>query len=328
MQDTQELIDVDATEDAAFQTSGFKAAVFKPMFGNAHQQYFTPRWLCEALSPIAHHAFGFDSMIPEERPSLNVLDPTAGSGRLLVPFKQAGHHVFGTELDGRLAEIAAKAVGKRAIRQGDITAYGSLIPEGRWQVAAINPPYGIWWPISHDAYPYELASDHNVESQHFVLELVTHLLAYNNGLLLGVFSGKFFDNNPRAAAFLHKHYQVVANVTLPKPFKAEYGIEVDAAFVVAVLDSPYNTRKKPAPLTGRFEGDGPALVQAVNAAFDQVKRNPYFKPSMPTGPGNPPVFHLSPPFRHKPPRLLICFSISCTRSSPCSIDSCSSRTAL
>ena len=123
------------------------------MFGQAHQQYFTPRWLCEALPPIAHHAFGFDGMIPEERPRLNVLDPTAGSGRLLVPFKQAGHHVFGVELDGRLAEIAAKAVGKRAIRQGDITAYGSLIPEGRWQVAAINPPYGIWWPISHDAYP-------------------------------------------------------------------------------------------------------------------------------------------------------------------------------
>jgi hypothetical protein len=214
------------------------------MFGQAHQAYFTPRWLCEALPPIVHHAFGFEGIVPEQRSHLNVLDPTAGSGRLLVPFKQAGHHVFGVELDGRLAEIAAKAVGKRAIRQGDITAYGSLIPEGRWQVAAINPPYGIWWPISPDAYPYELASDHNVESQHFVLELVTHLLAYNNGLLQGIFSGKFFDNNPRAAAFLNKHYQVLANVILPQPFKAEYGIEVDAAFVVAVLDSPYNTVRR------------------------------------------------------------------------------------
>jgi hypothetical protein len=74
MQDTQELTaapqgaDVDATEDVAYETSGFKAAVFKPMFGRAHQQYFTPRWLCEALPPIAHHAFGFDGMIPEERP--------------------------------------------------------------------------------------------------------------------------------------------------------------------------------------------------------------------------------------------------------------------
>jgi len=39
MQETQEPADVDAIEDAAFQTSGSKAAVFKPMFGNAHQQY-------------------------------------------------------------------------------------------------------------------------------------------------------------------------------------------------------------------------------------------------------------------------------------------------
>jgi len=39
MQDSQEIVDVDATEDAAFRTSGFKAAVFKPRFGNAHQQY-------------------------------------------------------------------------------------------------------------------------------------------------------------------------------------------------------------------------------------------------------------------------------------------------
>jgi len=45
MQETQEMTaapqgaDPDATEDAAYGTSGFKAAVFKPMFGNAHQQY-------------------------------------------------------------------------------------------------------------------------------------------------------------------------------------------------------------------------------------------------------------------------------------------------
>jgi SAM-dependent methyltransferase len=195
MQETQEMTsapqgaDPDAAEGAAFEATGFKAAVFKPMFGNAHQQYFTPRWLCEALPPIAHHAFGFEGMIPEERPRLNVLDPTAGSGRLLVPFKQAGHHVFGVELDARLAEIAAEALGKRAIRQGDIVAYGSLIPESRWQVAAINPPYGLFWNCGDCYSGYELRSSENIESQHFVLELVTRLLAYNNGLLLGIFSG-------------------------------------------------------------------------------------------------------------------------------------------
>ena len=36
-------IDVDA--EAAFTNKGAKAAVFRPRYGQAHQQYFTPRWL-------------------------------------------------------------------------------------------------------------------------------------------------------------------------------------------------------------------------------------------------------------------------------------------
>jgi hypothetical protein len=153
MHEAKEAIEVDAVGDAAFGTSGFKAAVFKPMFGQAHQAYFTPRWLCETLPPIAEHAFGFEGIIPEQRPRLNVIDPTAGSARLLAPFKERGHHVFGVELDARLAEIAGKAVGRRAVRQGDAMAYGPLIPESRWQVAAINPPYGLWWPVPESS-PY------------------------------------------------------------------------------------------------------------------------------------------------------------------------------
>ena len=304
MQDTLELTDVPAAGEA-FEVKGFKAAVFKPMFGNAHQEYFTPRWLCEAMPPIAEHAFGLHTMDPEARPRLNVIDPTCGTARLLLPFKEAGHHVFGVELDGRLAEVAARAVGKRAIRQGDIVAYGTLIPEGRWQVSCINPPFSLWWNVPDDSpyRRYELASGSNIESQHFVLELVTNLLTYSNGLLIAILSGKFFDNNPRAAAFLNKHYQVVANVTLPRPFKAEYNIDVDAAFVVGIVDSPYNTRKLPPPLTGLFEGDGPALVRAVNAAFDQVKRNTGYHSFRPSGPGNPPVFYLHPPFHTDMPHV-------------------------
>ncbi|MBN1137924.1 MAG: hypothetical protein JXM73_15145 [Anaerolineae bacterium] len=101
-------------EGAAFETSGFRAPVFKPMFSQASPQYFTPLWLCEALPPIAEHAFGLDGMIPEERPSLNVIDPTCGSAWLLAPFKERGHHVFGVELDARLADVAGK--GRRQAR--------------------------------------------------------------------------------------------------------------------------------------------------------------------------------------------------------------------
>ena len=173
-------------------------------------------------------------------------------------------------------------------------AYGSLIPPGRYHVAAINPPYGLWWPTPEGSpyREYELRAGEHIESQHMILELAHHLLCYQNGLLIAVLSGKFFDNNPKAAAYLNKHFQVVANLTLDHPFKAEYGIDVDAAFVVAIADSPYATKQR-APLTGPWEGDGPALVAAVNAAFDQVRRNTYYNPRFAMGPGNRPTNYLS-----------------------------------
>ena len=307
MSDSDDPAAAGAAVEAAFGTSGFRAAVFKPMFGQAFQQYFTARWLCEAMLPIAEHAFGFHTMLPEQRPRLNVIDPTAGSGRLLAPFKAAGHNVLGVELDARLAETTAKALGRRSVRQGDIMAYGSLIPPGRWQVAVTNAPFGLHWPIPAGSpyEDYELRSGESIESQHMVLELVTNLLAYQNGLLLGIFSGKFFDTYPRAAAFLNKHYQIITHLLLPKPFKAEYGIDVDAAFVVAVTDSPYST-KKPPVLTGPFdavEDCGPALVGAVNAAFDRLKRSPYYRPAYASGPGNQAVFYLHAPFAQAAPHV-------------------------
>ncbi|MBN1137925.1 MAG: hypothetical protein JXM73_15150 [Anaerolineae bacterium] len=70
-------------------------------------------------------------------------------------------------------------------------AYGPVIPEGHWHVATINPPYGIWMPVppSSPYERYELSSGAHIESQNMVLELVTNLLAYNNGLLIAILSG-------------------------------------------------------------------------------------------------------------------------------------------
>src|SRR5690606_33057780 len=137
---------------------------------------------------------------------------------------------------------------------------------------------------------------------HMVIELCSNLLAYQNGLLIAILSGKFFDNYPKAAAFMQKRFQLVANVTLPRPFKAEYGIDVDAAFVVGVTDSPYS-QKKPPVLTGPFGGSGPELVRAVNAAFDSVKRNPYYHAYNASGPGNQAVFYLHASFTQAAPSV-------------------------
>jgi hypothetical protein len=95
-------------------------------------------------------------------------------------------------------------------------------------------------------------------------------------LLLGLFSGHFFDNNPQALGFLKKHFQVFALLTLPKPYKKEYGIEVDSAFVAAYAVSHYDN-KRPIPLTGTWEkGSNPdALARAVVKAYEDLNPNPY-----------------------------------------------------
>ncbi|MCJ7736364.1 MAG: methyltransferase domain-containing protein [Anaerolineae bacterium] len=162
----------------AFQHRGARAAVARPHFGQAHQQYFTPRWLCEASADIAEQLFDVP-VVNDERGGypLRVLDPTCGSGRLLAPFAQRGHQVLGIELDDRLVPVARRALGAHQVRKGDVCAYAPSIPRSKWDVTVINPPYGLWWPTANTSFTeYELASPDNIESQNAVLELVTDLL--------------------------------------------------------------------------------------------------------------------------------------------------------
>ena len=172
----QAITNLDA--DAAFAHKGAQAAVFRPRFGQAHQQYFTPRWLCQACADIAEKLFDVP-VVQDQRGGypLRVIDPTCGSGRLLAPFAQRGHQVLGIELDDRLVPVARRAVGKDHVRKGDVCAYAPAIPTERWDVAVINPPYGLWWPVTDTP----LASTswppaENIESQNLVLELATRLL--------------------------------------------------------------------------------------------------------------------------------------------------------
>jgi SAM-dependent methyltransferase len=85
--------------EAAFTNKGARAAVFRPRFGQAHQQYFTPRWLCQACADIAEDLFDVP-VVNDQRGGypLRVIDPTCGSGRLLAPFAKRSHQVLGIEL--------------------------------------------------------------------------------------------------------------------------------------------------------------------------------------------------------------------------------------
>jgi len=261
--------------EAAFSNKGAKAAVVRPRFGQAHQQYFSPKWICQACADIAEGLFDVP-VIENLRGGypLRVLDPTCGSGRLLAPFAQRGHKVLGVELDDRLVPVARRAVGKDHVRKGDVCAYAPTIPAEEWDVAVINPPYGLWWPVTDTPLAeYELASAESVESQNMVLELATRSL-WNNydrgGLLLAILSGRFWNVYPRAAEYVKRNYQTVAALKLPKLFGPEYGIGVDAAFLVAFRVNPHR-EKVAAPLTGTFEGTDPAeLTRQVVEAFENT----------------------------------------------------------
>jgi predicted RNA methylase/superfamily II DNA or RNA helicase len=261
--------------DAAFAHKGAQAAVFRPRFGQAHQQYFTPKWLCQACADIAERLF--DVPVVDNRRGgypLRVIDLTCGTGRLLAPFAERGHQVLGIELDERLVPVARRAVGKENVRKGDVCAYAPTIPTETWDVAVINPPYGLWWPVTDTPLAdYELTSAESIESQNMVLELATRLLwsGYQGGLLMAILSGKFWQVYPKAAEYVKRNYQVVAALKLPKLFKPEYDIDVDAAFLVAFRVDPHQ-KKVPAPLTCAYEADDPAeLTRQVVEVFEKTE---------------------------------------------------------
>lgn len=266
--------------EAAYTTKGHVAAVSRPRFTQAHQQFFSPRWLAEAGYLISCHAFGLDpeQPAPEDR-RMTVLDPTVGSARLLAPFHKAGHYVLGIDIDARLVTTARHAVGKDQIRHGDIVDYGNVLPYRGFDVITTNPPYGIQLPMRENGpyYGWELVGTSGgcVESQVFVLSLIAERALRDDGLLVAILSGRLLETNPHLAQYLGKQFQQVAVVTIPHPFKAEYGIDVNALLFVGVKSSPYST-KKPAPLTGEFSGDRDALVTAVNEAYDTLHPNPYY----------------------------------------------------
>ena len=260
--------------DVAFSHRGAKAAVFRPRFGQAHQQYFSPKWLCQACADIAERLYDVPEVSGQRGGyPLRVIDPTCGSGRLLAPFAERGHQVLGIELDERLVPVARRAVGREHVRKGDVCAYTPVIPTENWDVAVINPPYGLWWPVTEALSDYELASAESIESQNMVLEMATRLLwqSYDQGgLLIAILSGRFWTVYPKAAEFVKRNYQVVAGLKLPKLSRPEYGIDVDAAFLVAFRVNPHR-EKVPAPLTGTFEGADPAeLTRQVVEAFEST----------------------------------------------------------
>ena len=260
----------------AFQHSGRQGEQRTADYGSAgkskHQQYFTPQWVAECFPEIVKLVTQ-----PHGRPA-SVLDPTGGVGRLLALFK--GHPVLGIELDESMATIAKRVLGKEQVRTGDILAYAPYLES--FDVAALNPPYDLrWQPLPGQSFEMTAGSG-LLESQKATLEIATKALQ-GNGILIGLFSRRFFEVNADAREYLFRKYNVLALIDLPDAYKPEYGIEAASVLVVA-LRSGYPIRNQE-PVTGEAR-DRMTLLYLVGQAAAKLppRQRVYPYGMMPTVP--------------------------------------------
>lgn len=205
---------------------------FRRWSASSHASYYTPVWLAEAIASGILGAIAHGS-------SPVVLDPTCGSGRLLLPFKNDHRTVLGIELDEEAAEIAKKNIGAKNLRVGDLLIYRKICRTHEWSeganIVVTNPPFGIWWDVPENE-GWETVNRHGkVESQAFTIECATRLLAHN-GILAAILPTSTYENekDETLRQYLFKNYQVRKRVTIEHVFTDEYGIEVLVDLIVGI----------------------------------------------------------------------------------------------
>ena len=187
----------------------------------------------------------FEVFKPHLKPNHFVIDITAGSGRLLKPFKKAGSSVFAVEFKESLAQKLKHNIGKDNVRVGDIRDYYSKIRNANlynsFDISVCNPPYGLKWDANEVKGLY--SSDGIVESQFAVLEMLTGLVK-TNGIVALIIPTSTWSNTKDIKFINHifDNYNILHLVTLQKGFKKEYNLNIltDIVFMKKVNKYGYN----------------------------------------------------------------------------------------
>jgi len=233
--------------------SGRKANVelgnFRLYGKSKHQQYFTSMELSHLICDVLRPAY-------MDEKEINVLDPTCGSGRLLIPWKKLGADVLGIELDKGPAKVAKRLLGEKNVRVGDILDYAHLL-RSQFDLAVTNPPYGIMWQAPEEQTFDSVSYGGNIESQAATIEICTSALR-SNGLLAAIIPTTTFTNQKDAKLREHlfKNYRIWLRVNLGADFKKEYGIEAEVDLVIGQRE--YCVREQ------KYE-----TVDAVGLSFDE-----------------------------------------------------------
>lgn len=239
-----------------------RALGFRRWNASAHASYYTPTVIAETIAR---------AIIDRNTTSTPIvaLDPTCGSGRLLLPFKVAGHSVLGIELDEDAVPVAKKNLTSANVRAGDLLAYRHLLKNRPYDEAAnvivANPPFGIWWTVP-PLEGWDTVSDHGtVESQAFTIECCTKALAHG-GLLVAILPSSTFENGKdrQFRQHLYRKYNIRARITLEHAFQDEYGIDVETDIVVATHVAYRSNHYEESPEPVRHTLDTKALGFAAD----------------------------------------------------------------
>jgi len=201
---------------------------FRQWNRSKHAQYFTSMNASNAIYN------GLKSKVKDMK-TLKVFDPTAGSGRLLIPWKRAGADVLGVELEESAAKVLKHNIGAKYSRTGDLMKYAPYLENQEFDLVLTNPPFGIVWNIENDDFQYETKRyGKTIESQSATLEIAIHSLSYD-GILVAILPTSTFQNDKdtRMVRYLHDQTNVLLRLTVDDMFKEEYGIAIQVDIVIA-----------------------------------------------------------------------------------------------
>lgn len=219
--------------------------------------YETPKEIADIIYESVKHLAKKDKSL--------ILDPCAGRGRLLKPFKKDGYKVLGIEYNEDVARGLKRNIGKKFSRSGNILDYKNNIAD-KFNFVIANPPFGLQWDVE-DFY-FDLERNDKIESQSAVVEIINNsLLVCGVGVIILPTSTWTNAKDRHLRDYIYNHFDVRACITVDNAFKKEYGIDVQTDIVYLQRNSYRYNR----PETFRENIDIKELIK-----IPEIIRNIYF----------------------------------------------------
>ena len=226
---------------------------FREWSKSKHAQYFTPLQFSKDIYalikkawdiayPARHNEYGNRANDP--MPKMNVLDHSAGTGRLLLPWLKDGHKVLGIEMDSQALKSLKTNIKKVNTREGDMLRYAKYL-KGKFDVVITNPPFGLTWEPTDKDFKFETDRfSGKIESQTAALEIAIKALRdgyQDQAMLIAIIPTTTFTNAKDKAIrnYLYSKTDCLMNIEIPDLFKKEYGIEVSVNLYIGIKHDDY-----------------------------------------------------------------------------------------